>query len=86
MATPTELVEALEELGDGELKDFKEMETKDQVESLSSTDLGPEGESWKQVSQLTRLLKQLRQTELHIKISHTLTHTYILSLELLQHN
>ncbi|XP_005948740.1 NACHT, LRR and PYD domains-containing protein 12 [Haplochromis burtoni] len=42
MATPTELVEALEELGDSELKDFKEMETKDQVESLSSTDLGPE--------------------------------------------
>ncbi|XP_035769990.1 NACHT, LRR and PYD domains-containing protein 3-like [Neolamprologus brichardi] len=46
MAAPTELVEALEELGDSELRDFKEMETKDQVESLS--DSGPEGESWKQ--------------------------------------
>lgn len=56
MAAPTELVEALEELGDSELRDFKEMETKDQVESLS--DSGPEGESWKQVSQLTRPLKQ----------------------------
>lgn len=77
MATPTELEEVLEELGDRERKDFNEMETKDQVESLSSTDLGPEGESWKQVSQLKQLLKQLRQSELHSKISHTLTHIYI---------
>ncbi|XP_039466536.1 NACHT, LRR and PYD domains-containing protein 12-like isoform X1 [Oreochromis aureus] len=42
MATPTELEEVLEELGERERKDFNEMETKDQVESLSSTDLGPE--------------------------------------------